>query len=196
MDITAVWLGLATGLGGALIGGLLTIVNTTVINRFETKRNEEKAKSEEQGNILKNIRTQVAEVGREMLSMQHSMEWICWHGAHAPQLIDDHVISQYENEVHTIYPRLLGALCVLASMDLSLYNELLLLSKELYALDGGIARAVAVYRDSSAEAARILKEHYPSVVDLYEKLPERIGGIMQARQKPEQLTTPAKSVND
>jgi hypothetical protein len=100
-------------LAGALIAGAVALRNES------RRRLTARLDSDRQA-----LRAQAAEVFRQMFVLQHEMEWLTWHADKRPDSIGSEMVSAYESRVHDCYPRILGAMAVLASMDLSLYHRL------------------------------------------------------------------------
>lgn len=170
------------GLVGVLIGGIIssitTFVTTRLNNQHQLRLEQKKATITKRNTLDKELRSQVAEVAREMLSAQHSMEWVCWHAVHASGLIDGIIADEYHKEIHVTFPKLLGDLAVVASLNSSTYEKLTSLANKLYAIDGKIAEALVHYKKSPQESTKVLKECYPETLSLYKDLPKELAKIM------------------
>jgi hypothetical protein len=170
------------GLIGVAVGGIISAI-TAVSTSLLTTRNQLRVERERAGiarheTLLQELRRYIAEVAREMLSAQHSMEWVCWHAQQAPNLINDELIAQYHREIHLVIPQLLGSLAVVASIDQQVYEELERLAEELYKVEWKIAQAFAHYKTSPQESLDALRACHPETIELYQRLPPGLSAIM------------------
>ena len=174
----------AAGLIGVAIGGIISAVTAITTSQLTT-RNQLRVEREKAGigrheALLTELRSHIAEVAREMLSVQHSMEWVCWHAKQAPDLINDRLVTQYHKEIHTVIPQLLGSLAVVASINQKVYEELSALADKLYKVEGKIAKALADYKKSPEETLKTLEDCHPMTIQLYQSLPPDLAAIMRA----------------
>jgi hypothetical protein len=100
----------------ALIGALAT---GTVALRNETRRRRAAAMDSDR----LALRSQAANLFVHIFHLQHEMEWLTWHAAKRPGSLDVSLAAAYESAVHAVYPKVLGAMAVLASLDLELYQD-------------------------------------------------------------------------
>ena len=68
------------GLIGAALGATTVLVSSYLAFRYQIRLEEKKSKIARDDALLKELRTYIAEVQREMFSALHSMGWIAWHG--------------------------------------------------------------------------------------------------------------------
>jgi hypothetical protein len=93
------------------------------------------------------------------------------------------IAEEYQKEIHAIFPKLLGDLAVVASLNRSTYEELVYLANKLYAIDGKIAAALVHYRKLPQESIKILVECHPETLLLYESLPIELARIMRFMER-------------
>ena len=164
-----------------VIGGFAALVAALVAAgvavRNETRRREEARRDAER----QALRGQAAEVFRHMFTVQHEMEWLTWHAVNRPAELSPEMTATYEAAVHKAYPRLLGAMAVLASMNLDLYDRLNLLTEKIYAAEGNIGTLItglhsAETRQDSLAGLRPL--HGP-VAAFYKSLPPEMAKAME-----------------
>jgi hypothetical protein len=127
------------------------------------------------------LRTQAAEVFRQMFVLQHEMEWITWHAANRPKSLSSEMTGSYESTVHDSYPKVLGAMAVLASMDVGLYYQLTPLMERLFeeeARIGELISGLSIRRKRSISLARLARRNGP-VKKLYIELPPEMAKVMQ-----------------
>lgn len=169
------------GLIGAVIGACIVIINTLITNRHQLTLEAEKARLAEEAELSKELRSRIADVAHEMLSAQHSMEWVCWFASEGAD-IDKDMVSNYHSEIHLHFPRLLGSLAVVASLNVDVYEELALLADKLYQVDSDIAQAMLTYGTEPNELSAKLAGVYPEATALYQVLPEQITRIIKSQR--------------
>lgn len=128
------------------------------------------------------IRAQAAEVFVHLFHIQHEMEWLTWHAVNRPAEIDRDFVARYETAVHATYPKVLGAMAVLASLDLGLYRSLAPTVDDLYNLEGDLARELgdlSATRRRRRSISKLVDQH-ATVVALYQSLPPKLADAMQA----------------
>lgn len=129
--------------------------------------------------VATELRTHVATVARELLAAQHSMEWICWQTQHGSKLLDEKAVTDYHGEIHATFPRLLGALAAVSSLDDRAYSDLSVLADKVFGIDGKIADALADFKTSPQVASNAVAEHHARATDLYRDLPVSLARVMR-----------------
>lgn len=170
------------GLIGVGVGGIISAI-TAIGTSMLTTRNQlrlEKAKAEltRQDALLKDLRSSIAEVVRDMLSAYHSMEWVSWYATKGSDLINEDLISQYHKEIHMIIPRMLGSLAVVAAIDKATYEELTILAHRLQQIEDRIAEAFIKYKRTPEESLSALAECHKDAFALHKSLPLSFESIM------------------
>jgi hypothetical protein len=178
--ISAEWQAVLTALFGAVLGYLGSMITTKRANAFQLQLEGKKAALTRRETLDQELRSQVAEAGRGMLSAQHSMEWVCWYADQAPKLLDKEIVTAYQKEIHVTFPKLLGDLAGVASLNQQIYESLASLASSVYSLDGKIAGALARFKKTPDESLKILQECYPETTRLYQELPISLARIMKA----------------
>lgn len=155
---------------GALVLGFVAVGNETRRRRWERADNERRA-----------LRAQAALVFEQVFVLQHEMEWLTWHAHRRPAAVRSELTEAYEDAVHRAYPRLLGAMAVLASLDLKLYNLLLPLTEQLFALESDIGTEITRLGlpDHAGEALAALQGMHSTVSALYRTYPPRLAEVLQ-----------------
>lgn len=169
----------AAGLIGAVIGACVVLVNSVITNRHQLALEAEKARLGKQAELSRELRSWIADVAHEMLSVQHSMEWVCWFAFRGASIGKD-MISSYQSEIHLHFPKLLGNLAVVASLNMGVYEKLASLAETLYGLDSHIAIAMLEHEKDPDELSRRLASLYPQATALYETLPKELTGIINS----------------
>jgi hypothetical protein len=116
-----------------------------------------------------------------MFVLQHEMEWLTWHADKRPDSIGSEMVSAYESRVHDCYPRILGAMAVLAPMDLSLYHRLAPLMERIFHAESQIALLLGDLnsrRKRHHSMAQLRKLREP-VTKLYLDLPPEMAALMR-----------------
>jgi hypothetical protein len=111
------------GLLGAAIGGGVAILKSFIDGRSQRNLEQAKAKWSREGTVATELRTHVATVARELLSAQHSMEWLCWQTQQGSKQLDEKAVTDYHGEIHATFPKLLGALAAVSSLNARAYND-------------------------------------------------------------------------
>jgi len=165
----------------AAIGGFAALVGALVAGgtalRNETRRRSAVLKDVER----QALRTQAAEVFRHIFALQHEMEWLTWHAVNRPKGLDSRMTASYESAVHDVYPKLLGAMAVLASMNIYLYQELVPMVDRIYEMDGEIGSHITGLggRRTRRGSLAKLKQLSEPVKALYVTLPPEMAATMQ-----------------
>jgi hypothetical protein len=157
-------------LSGALIAGAVALRNES------RRRLTARLDSDRQA-----LRVQAAEVFRQMFVLQHEMEWLTWHADKRPDSIGSEMVSAYESSVHDCYPMILGAMAVLASMDLSLYHRLAPLMERIFHAESQIALLLSDLnsRRKRHHSMAQLRQLRGPVTKLYLDLPPEMATLMR-----------------
>jgi hypothetical protein len=171
------------GLLGAAIGGGVAILKSFIDGRSQRNLEEAKAKWSREGTVATELRLHVATVARELLSAQHSMEWLCWQTQQGSKLLDEKAVTDYHGEIHATFPKLLGALAAVSSLNDRAYNELSVLADKVFAIEGKIAAALVGFKISAQAATSGVAEQHASATSLYRELPMSLARVMKDLQQ-------------
>jgi len=165
----------------ASIGGFAALVGALVAGAVALRNESRRRAAARQDLAMQALRAQAAEVFRQMFVLQHEMEWLTWHAAHRPNSLNSKITAAYESRVHDSYPAMLGAMAVLASMDLDLYHRLTPLMERLFKAEGQIGDLITGLgsrrqRDSSLAQLKKLKD---PITSLYLDLPSEMAKAMK-----------------
>lgn len=169
----------------AAIGGIAAVLGALVLG-FTAIRNETKRRVWERADDERRaLRAQAALVFEQVFVLQHEMEWLTWHADRRPAALCSGFTEAYEEAVHKAYPRLLGAMAVLASLDLKLYNLLLPLTEQLFAFESDIGKEITRVSqpDTAEEAIAVLRDLRPAITALYLTLPPQLAEVLQAADR-------------
>ena len=170
MDPTTATLAAAVlALVGALVAAAVALLSET------TRR-----KHERQADELKELRAWTSRVFEHLFELQHETEWLTWHALKHPASIDELMVKQYEAAVHTAYPKVLGAMSVVASMDAGLFNQLWVHVDAVYEFEGRVAEAALLAPQEQRGALAELAAMNAEAKGLYLKLPGQLAGAMAA----------------
>ena len=78
-----------------------------------------------QAAYVRTLRERSGAVFAKFFTVVHAIEWIAWYGDNDPDVINEQSIKSYENEVHTAFGPLLGAIAMVASLNLEDYLKVL-----------------------------------------------------------------------
>jgi hypothetical protein len=166
------------GLLGAVIGGGVALLKSFIDGRTAHRLELDKARLAHRGAVETELRGHVAAVARDLLACQHSMEWIC-SSTDGKSVLSGDKVSNYHAEIHESFPRLLGALAAVASLNDVAYKALLELANKVFKVDQQIAKALRDYENSPQMASANVSAHRNAATELYEELPRKIAEIMK-----------------
>jgi hypothetical protein len=157
----------------AAVGVLIAALLAAAVALFnESKRRRDTRHADD----LKELRTWTAEVFGFLFVLQHEMEWITWHARRVGEVTPES-IKAYEAGIHAAYPKALGAMAVVASIDADLYQDLKIQADSLYDLESRVAlAAISVPR---GEANARLAPLYDEAVAFYTILPLELAKAMR-----------------
>jgi uncharacterized membrane-anchored protein YhcB (DUF1043 family) len=172
-----------------LIGTVIGIVLTGVIGLAKTKMDasiqerleKAKAKFSLDNAVAAELRTHVAMVARELFSVQHSIEWLYSQTDDNSQLTREDKL-RYDGEIHTSFPKLLGALATVASLDRQTYDDFFVLAQGLFQIDNDIAKALRGFDASPGVASAAVAEQRTAATQEYRTLPKSIA--RESRRTP------------
>jgi hypothetical protein len=168
------------GLIGAAIGGGVAILKSWIDGRSQVKLEKAKAEWSKENAVAAELRTHVATVARELFAVQHSIEWLCSKTDENSELsVED--VDRYDTEIHTTFPKLLGALATVSSLNEQAYNDLSVLAFSLFKIDGKIARALRGFSTAVSKmgASAMVANERGEVTRLWRELPVSISRIMK-----------------
>jgi hypothetical protein len=138
------------GLIGAAIGGGVAILKSAIDGWSQRKLEKAKAEWSRDNTVGAELRAHVATVARELFDVQHSIEWLCSKTDGNSELTKEDV-ERYDTEIHASFPKLLGALATVSSLNERAYNDLSVLAKHLFEIDGKIAGALRGFSTSTSK---------------------------------------------
>ncbi len=168
------------GLIGAAIGACAGLLGAIGTSYFQLTLEKEKAELSELAAVSGELRREVRSVAQQMLTLQHSMEWVCWSVARDPNSEYDKAASLYQSEAHESIPQLLGAMASVASLDRKTYEALQVVAEDLFVLEGQIAQALATRKLFQPRGFEAFRKSCNEAIDLYRELPERLA-VIQAK---------------
>jgi hypothetical protein len=171
----------ATAVVAASVTATAALVSALVTNavavRNETRRRRDAAIDTHR----QSLRAQAAEVFVHMFHLQHEMEWLTWHAAKRPEDLTPGAVTEYESAVHAVYPRILGAMAVLASLDLDIYQRLQPLVHRLYEVEGQIGEHLTGLLSPKTRSTSLtaLGDYFKIANAFYLDLPPLLAEIMR-----------------
>jgi hypothetical protein len=147
------------GLGSALISGY-----------FAGRRASKQAREKE-------TRLAVAGVAKGIAVAVHSMAWLTWKATFQPAHLRVEHADTYDNDMHALYPDLVGALSQVAALDGTVYRSLRPIVDEVYSLDHEVALAATPLRDESGSAAQEMAALREQVRSLEKATKDRLANI-------------------
>ena len=167
------------GLIGAAIGGGVAIIKSFVDGWSQRRLERAKAEWARSNVVETELRAHVAAVARELLAAQHSMEWLC-SLTDGGAVLSQAAVERYHAEIHATFPKLLGALATVSSVEDRVYRELSSLSDKVFELDGVIANALRAFDGSPPKASAEVAKQRSGATELYRELPRSVATIMKS----------------
>jgi uncharacterized membrane protein YccC len=182
---SAALLGALIGAGIALVVGLLTV--------FVAWRNERSRQRAAKATAdIETLRKYTAVAFNELFALNHAASWVTWFAQHAPRAVNQQMRADFDAETHGTFPKLNGAMAMVASVSLDVYQELLGLKGHVFRLWEQVA--IALHQDIDPndamkalpdDAIQTLRCSLPTAERLDDMLPKDLERIMNmARSKP------------
>jgi hypothetical protein len=166
------------GLVGAALGAGVTILKSLVDSYSLRKLESAKAQWTRAAAIDSELRTHVASVARELLSAQHSMEWLCAL-TDGDAVLSTPAVETYHAEIHATFPKLLGAMATVSSLNERVFQDLLVLADQIFVIDSEIAAALRGFPLSAPAASAKVARQRAAATTMYKTLPISISRIMR-----------------
>ncbi|MNJ39500.1 hypothetical protein D3C77_343750 [compost metagenome] len=143
-----------SGLLSVLIGWLAGLLGGAQKAREEIarwRRSREDTISTEAVQLIKELATHLA-------SASHSMCWLTWQAQYAPRQIDEERIAAYDQEMHDLQPKILGAYVALVAVSTAAAQKLEPTLYSLFALDARVGLAAVNTPDAPTALAAIYED--------------------------------------
>ena len=171
-----------TALTVAVIGAVVALAGSLLTNvvalRNERLRHEQAARDA----LIAEMRTRTADAFKQLLAIQHAIEWVTWHAKFDPEAIrTQELVSSYEREVHVAYPAFLGALAAATSISPTVYEDLRALLDRVYGIEQRVALALKSAKESDAKftpAIDDLKEEYGEITRFLKEVLDQLPQVM------------------
>lgn len=158
---------------GTLIGAIAAIVSagltSIVASRTERRRQADAKRTAD----IEALRKAAASAFIEIFVIQHSMEWVTWYAKYSPDSVTEVMRGQYESEIHSAYPRLLGALAMVAALDLRTHEALRTIIDRVYNTEERVALALL-----RADDQQSLIDLLPEVNKMEREFPPELARVM------------------
>jgi hypothetical protein len=164
---------------GALIGAVAALV-TAVLTNLGALRNERiRQEAAKRADYVQALRAQVGVAFTELFVLQHALNWVTWFAKHDPDALDDRMIASYDADTHRALPRILGAMAMVAALNLRVWRELWPVMQRVYDLEGLVAIELRQVSADRNAAIRALQEYLPKAYQLEKDLPPQLARIME-----------------
>jgi hypothetical protein len=156
---------------GALIGAL-TALASTAFTSLTTVYNERKRREDaEKASFVQSLRSTAAISFTQIYNFSHAISWITWYARYDPETLDADMTRSYERETHETIPKLQGSLAVVASLSLTVYEQLQPLIHRLFVLDKHVSIAIGNLRNDRTAAVEALSNLMDDVNAVQDQLP-------------------------
>ncbi len=103
---------------------------------------------------------------------------MAFYAKHDPQALDRETVTWFDHECRSHWPKVFGALAMVAALDLDVYEELGALIDRLLGLEGRIEIALRQIDTDHAAAVQAVAEFLPAVNELLKTAPRELARIM------------------
>lgn len=164
---------------GALIGGGAAVVGATVTGTVaywvERSRQEGTAKLASAAAL----REQLAVAFTALFTLQHALNWVTWFAKYAADAVNKKMVRAFDEEIHAAHPQILGAMAMVAALDLTVYQELHPLVQELYRVEHDVAAALHRLETDREATIDMLRRYLDTVLEIEEELPLKLATAMK-----------------
>jgi hypothetical protein len=168
---------------GASIAGTVALASSVLTNLVTLRNERFKQMEARRATYVEALRKQTGVAFAELFGLQHADNWISWFAEHDPSAIKEAMITAHRAEIHAAYQKLLGAMAMLAALNLRVYEELLPLARRVYSLDHQVGLALRHFSEDQREdqeaGVRSLRHCFREALQLEHELPPELARIMK-----------------
>jgi len=154
----------------ALIAASASVV-TVLLNRWNATSIERmkwvQARDDE---AKRNLGITVAEFAREIATGAQRAVWLLWIAENRPGSFSVTDLDSYDADMKAVFPKMFGALVMVAAYDKVAYEKLEYLANRLYEIDADVSMAGTKFRDSSLEGLEALRKQLKPALSFFNEL--------------------------
>ncbi|MEL6674459.1 MAG: hypothetical protein AAFR61_19780 [Bacteroidota bacterium] len=168
-----------------IVGALIGIVPSLINKYFDTRNEQKRWEREQLVAKREKFQTQLSQTGRKLFTMQHTINWYVWLAHTNPAKIDTERLEKYDEEVHPLFPEVLGELVEIAVISPPAYEVLNNAFQELMDLDAIFAKRMTHHlenRKLSLENAADINELLDRVISAKDLVINKVKEAMNHQQ--------------
>ena len=169
------------GLIGAAIGALASLFGNLISSFIQAKQDEKRWQRSLELQGYQNLQVTIAELTREMSLIVHEIMYLTWTARSEPQKISSARIEAYDQEIYKLLPKFWSTLNYIAALDSKAYFRLLPLAQSITNLEDEVDQITMLFSEEKSrdESLKQLSDHFTNAVDLYDRIPETFGDILE-----------------
>jgi len=169
---------------GTLVGAIVAFAGGGLTNLVSVRNERARHQAGKDAADMENLRRYTADAFTELFALNHAASWITWFAEHDPRAVNQQMTASFDTETNRAFPKLLGAMAMVAALNLRVYLELRPLQEHVFSLWEQVAFALHQQTDPD-DAIQALRDCLPAAVELDDKLPKDLGRIMEmVRSEP------------
>jgi len=170
---------------GTLVGGVFGLMGGVLTNVVTLRNERTRQHAARHAADVETLRHYTAVAFTELFALNHAASWITWFAEHAPHAVNQQMRASFDAETHGTFPKLNGAMAMVASVSLDVNEELLRLKQHVFDLWEQVA--AALHRESNRDdamqalpddAMQALRDCLPTAEALDGMLPSDLVRIM------------------
>jgi hypothetical protein len=165
-------------LGAAAIGATAGLLGAFISARQQRRLDEVRFLQERRAEDNKNERLAVAELARALSRVLQTMNWFTWEADNRPSRVTVEWVDQYDADMKTLLPDLMGAIAIVAALSEPIYRAFDPLVSEAFDLDARIGKAASnLATDAAATRDQIGSLKEPAFT-LFRRFREQLAVVM------------------
>jgi hypothetical protein len=164
---------------GALIGGGAAVIGTAITGTIAYRVERSRQAGAAQLASVTALREQIALAFTALFALQHALNWVIWFAKYAADDVNRKMVRAFDDEVHTAHPQILGALTLVASLNMTIYKEITPLVRQLYDVEHDVAVALHQLETDRETTIATLQHYLGKVLKIEEKLPLELARVME-----------------
>jgi hypothetical protein len=170
------------GVLGALVGALAAIGGSVFTSNRQASLEKDKWQRAKEDEWEKETRLALAELTKNLAAAVHAIAWCTWCAASEPEEMHVGHFSRYDRESKGLFPVIVGARVVLATLDHELHEKMTPLIKKLYRLDEELSHAAALFRKEREQGLEKLAICYKESSQFDKEILQTVSNIANLRE--------------
>jgi hypothetical protein len=166
------------GLVGALVGALAAIGGSVFTSSRQASLEKDKWQRAKEDEWEKNTRLALAELTKSLAAGVHAIAWCTWAAKFEPEEMQVEHFAIYDKEIRGLFPVIVGARVVLATLDPELHKKMTPLIKKLYKLDAELTHASVLFSKDREQGLKSLEMCYDESNQFDKEILETVSNIV------------------